>query len=82
MIASDGVIIRVPVAQISTFSRPAKGVRVKKVTEGVKILSVVVSEHNEDEITDTPEAPDESAADVGAPDTEEQENTANETTEE
>ncbi len=82
MIASDGVIIRVPVAQISTFSRPAKGVRVKKVTEGVKILSVVVSEHNEDEITDTPEAPDESAADVGAPDTEEQENTVNETTEE
>jgi DNA gyrase subunit A len=56
MIASDGVIIRVPVAQISTFSRPAKGVRVKKVPDGVKILSVVVSEHNDDEITDVPEA--------------------------
>lgn len=66
MIASDGVIIRVPVAQISTFARPAKGVRVKKVTEGVKILSVVVSEHNEEEITDTPEAPDADSADVGA----------------
>ena len=56
MIASDGVIIRVPVAQISTFSRPAKGVRVKKVPDGVKILSVVVSEHNDDEVTDVPEA--------------------------
>ncbi len=64
MIASDGVIIRVPVAQISTFSRPAKGVRVKKVTEGVKILSVVVSEHNEEEITDVPETADIDAASV------------------
>lgn len=81
MIASDGVIIRVPVAQISTFSRPAKGVRVKKVTEGVKILSVVVSEHNEDEITDTPEAPDAEAAEVGAPDVEDND-TANESVEE
>ena len=61
MIASDGVIIRVPVAQISTFSRPAKGVRVKKVPDGVKILSVVVSEHNDDEITDVPEAADADA---------------------
>ena len=81
MIASDGVIIRVPVAQISTFSRPAKGVRVKKVTEGVKILSVVVSEHNEDEITDTPEAPDAEAAEAGAPDVEDND-TANESVEE
>ncbi len=72
MIASDGVIIRVPVAQISTFSRPAKGVRVKKVPDGVKILSVVVSEHNDDEITDVPEAAD---ADAGTA-------TDNDTTEE
>ncbi len=64
MIASDGVIIRVPVSQISTFARPAKGVRVKKVTEGVKILSVVVSEHNEEEVTDVPEAAEADAATV------------------
>ncbi|MBQ6816453.1 MAG: DNA gyrase subunit A [Clostridia bacterium] len=70
MIASDGVIIRVPVAQISTFARPAKGVRVKKVLEGVKILSCVVSEHNEEEVTDTPELPDADAAEVGPEDNE------------
>ncbi len=64
MIASDGVIIRVPVAQISTFSRPAKGVRVKRVAEGVDILSVVVSEHNEDEITDIPEEATPDAAEA------------------
>ena len=80
MIASDGVIIRVPAAQISTFARPAKGVRVKKVTEGVVILSAVVSEHDENEITDIPEAAEADAADVGAPDTEaeEQNDTAEE----
>ena len=80
MIASDGVIIRVPAAQISTFARPAKGVRVKKVTEGVVILSAVVSEHEENEITDIPEAAEADAADVGAPDTEaeEQNDTAEE----
>ncbi len=61
MIASDGVIIRVPTAQISTFSRPAKGVRVKRVEDGVKILSVVTSEHDEEEITDLPEAPEADA---------------------
>lgn len=59
MIASDGVIIRVPVEQISTFARPAKGVRVKKVADGVRILSVVTSEHNEQEVTDVPEVADE-----------------------
>ncbi len=80
MIASDGVIIRVPAAQISTFARPAKGVRVKKVTEGVVILSAVVSEHDENEITDLPEAADVDAADVGAPEieTDEQNDTAEE----
>ena len=39
MIASNGIIIRIFSGDISTFTRPAKGVRVMKVGEGEKILS-------------------------------------------
>ena len=45
MIASNGIIIRIFSGDISTFTRPAKGVRVMKVVEGEKILSVAVTEH-------------------------------------
>ncbi len=55
MIASNGIIIRIFSGDISTFSRPAKGVRVMRVAEGEKILSVALTEHNEDEVTEKPE---------------------------
>ena len=55
MIASNGIIIRIFAGDISTFSRPAKGVRVMRVAEGEKILSVALTEHNEDEVTEKPE---------------------------
>lgn len=51
MIASNGIIIRIAVSEISTFSRPAKGVRVMRVAEGEKILSIVATDHSEDEAT-------------------------------
>ena len=63
MIASNGIIIRIFSEDISTFSRPAKGVRVMRVAEGEKILSVALTEHNEDEVTEKPEAPESDAAD-------------------
>ena len=74
MIASNGIIIRIFSGDISTFARPAKGVRVMKVGEGEKILSVAVTEHSDEEPTDLPETPD---ADAGAaepdePETEEE----------
>ncbi len=62
MIASNGIIIRIFSGAISTFSRPSKGVRVMRVAEGEKILSVALTEHNEEEVTDTPDLPDADAA--------------------
>ena len=61
MMASNGIIIRIFVGDISVISRPAKGVRVMKVAEGEKVLSVAKAEHDEAEITDTPEAADASS---------------------
>ncbi len=49
MIASNGIIIRIATNEISTFSRPAKGVRVMRVAEGEKILSIVTADHAEEE---------------------------------
>lgn len=65
MIASNGVIIRICLGEISTYARPAKGVRVMRVDEGEKLLTVVATPHDEEEVTDHPDAPDEDAADVG-----------------
>ena len=66
MIASNGIIIRIYAGDISQFSRPAKGVRVMKVAEGEKILSVALTEHNEDEVTEKPEEADADAGTVDA----------------
>lgn len=67
MITSNGIIIRVPVEEISRFARPAKGVRVMRVkTEsGEKILSIATATHDNDEVTDHPEAAEADAGDVG-----------------
>ncbi len=59
MISSDGIIIRTPADQISSFQRPSKGVKVMKVNEGERVatLSVVDKfEEEEEEITDEAEA--------------------------
>ena len=64
MIASNGIIIRIFAGDISTFSRPAKGVRVMRVAEGEKILSVGIAEHNEAEVNDKPEEADADAGEV------------------
>ncbi len=66
MIASNGIVIRIFSGDISTFSRPAKGVRVMRVAEGEKILSVGLAEHNEDEVNDKPEEADADAGTVDA----------------
>ena len=65
MIDSNGIIIRIFSGDISCFARPAKGVRVMRVAEGEKILSIATAEHNEEEITDKPEEADADAGDVG-----------------
>ena len=70
MIASNGIIIRIYAGDISEFARPAKGVRVMRVAEGEKILSVGKAEHDETEVNDTPEEAD---ADAGTVENEETE---------
>ncbi len=81
MIASNGIIIRIFAGAISEFSRPAKGVRIMRVAEGEKILSVALAEHDENEVNDAPEAAD---ADAGAvePEVIEEEEIIEEVTEE
>ncbi len=66
MIASNGIIIRIFSGDISQFARPAKGVRVMRVAEGERILSVALTEHNEDEVTEKPEEADADAGTVEA----------------
>ncbi len=85
MITSSGIIIRVPVEEISRFSRPAKGVRVMRVRteQGEKILSIATATHDSNEVTDHPEAAEADAGDVGGPDEVEDNDTdIEETTEE
>lgn len=64
LISSDGIIIRIPIAEISSFNRPAKGVRVMRVREGEQILSIAVAAHDETEVTDHPEEADAEAGAV------------------
>ncbi|MGN1123385.1 MAG: DNA gyrase subunit A [Eubacterium sp.] len=58
MISSDGIIIRTPASQISTFQRPSKGVKVMKVNEGEKIATLSVVDKLE-EIEEETEVSDE-----------------------
>ena len=44
IISSDGIIIRIPASQINTVARGAKGVRVMKVNENERIVSVAAVE--------------------------------------
>ncbi len=76
MIASNGIIIRIFSGDISQFARPAKGVKVMRVADGERILSVAVTDHNEEEVTEKPEEAD---ADAGTVDKEELKAEENET---
>lgn len=73
MIASDGVIIRIAANGINTLSRTSKGVRVMKVNEGEKLVTVARAEHDEEEAQQIePQDPEEEAEEQA----EEEENTS------
>ncbi len=55
LIASDGIIIRIPASQINIVSRTSKGVRVMKVQEGEKVVSAIAVRKSEDEEESTEE---------------------------
>lgn len=57
LIASDGIIIRIPAEGISTFARPSKGVKVMRVSDDEKIITLTPVEHIDEEETDTQELP-------------------------
>ena len=51
MITDNGTIIRTPVTDIRKIGRVTKGVRIMKLANGAKIVSVAVVEHEEPEET-------------------------------
>lgn len=52
MISSDGIVIRIPAEQISTFNRPSKGVKVMNINEGEKVVTIGVVDRLDDEEND------------------------------
>lgn len=48
LIASDGIIIRICASDISEFARPSKGVRVMRISEGEKVMTLSVTEHEDE----------------------------------
>lgn len=56
LIASDGIIIRIPADGISTFARPSKGVRVMRVTEGEKLITITPVQHEDAEADENTES--------------------------
>ena len=60
LIADDGVIIRIEAGSIRICARPSKGVRVMKVNEGSKVITMARAPHDdEEEISAVEEGEDE-----------------------
>lgn len=55
MISSDGIIIRTPADQISSFQRPSKGVKVMRVNDGERVATLSVVDKFEEEEDETAE---------------------------
>lgn len=49
IITDDGVIIRTPVSQISEYGRSSQGVIVMRMNDDVKVISIVRTDHEEQE---------------------------------
>ena len=48
LITSDGIIIRTHTDEISSYSRQTQGVRVMKLDEGVRVVSIARTEREEE----------------------------------
>lgn len=70
LITSEGIIIRMQTKDISTFGRSTKGVRLMRLNEGVEVVSMARTEHEEEEAAE--ESPEE------APENTEQKNVTEE----
>ena len=63
LISSDGIMIRIHAVDIRICARPSKGVRVMKITEGERLVSITETDHDENEETASvdSEAPEDEA---------------------
>lgn len=64
LISSDGILIRMQIAEIRQCRRPSKGVRIMRVAEGARIVSMVTTPH--DESAETVKPTETEGADEGA----------------
>ena len=67
LISQDGIIIRIPAAAVRVCARPSKGVKVMRLGDGDKVVTLSTTEHDEDEING--EVEDDGTATEGAGDT-------------
>ena len=79
LISEEGIIIRILASSIRVCARPSKGVRVMKLQEGDKVVTLARAPHEEDEV-DAVEIEDDGTADEGAASPEELEQEAQEDT--
>ena len=49
MITSDGIIIRTHTAEISTYGRQTQGVRIMKLANDTKVVSIETTPHMDEE---------------------------------
>ncbi len=56
IVSDDGTIIRTDVGSVSVYGRAAQGVRVMRVSEGSRVISVACTDKAEAEETDAPES--------------------------
>ena len=66
LISSDGILIRMQIAEIRECRRPSKGVRIMRVADGARIVSMVTTPH--DENAETVKPTETENADEGAED--------------
>jgi len=67
VISDDGTIIRMDVAEISVYSRSTQGVRLMRVSEGSRVISIARTEKEAPEAEAAEEEPAEPAEPAGAP---------------
>ncbi len=70
LISEDGIIIRIKAESVRICSRPAKGVKVMRIADGNRVVTLARAPHEEDEVDDI-EIEDDGTADEGVGDTEE-----------
>ena len=69
LISTDGIVIRMHASDIRVCNRPSKGVRVMRLDEGVRIVSLVTTTRAADDEEELAKPEDTGDADEGAEDT-------------